>query len=252
MPTKNEILAVRALRQRKTRHIERKFTVEGHKVVGEALASGWQVHGVFCASGTDAPDAWHAVQVSVRDMERMSNFSTPPGVLAVMGMPDDSSSMPGPGELTALRGLHLGLDGLSDPGNLGTIIRTADWFGLQEIWASSDTVDAFNPKVVQASMGAVFRVGVRYVDLEALLDLALDAGLHTAALDLEGTPLQTADLASRTRATLAVLGSESHGLRSTVAQRCNERIHIPGGGASESLNAAVAASIVLAFGYAMR
>lgn len=245
MPTKNEILAVRALRNRKTRQIECKFTVEGRKGVSEALASGWPVHGLFATADSGIPDGWNAERVSSREMERMSHFSSPPGVLAVMGMPGTTA-----GDLESFTAsppsLALALDGLSDPGNLGTIIRTADWFGCQRIWVSGDTVDAFNPKVVQATMGAIFRVGITVVDLKEFLLDCHQKSVTVAGLDLQGEPLPKARNRWSETHVMAVLGSESHGLSPSIKEACTDFITIPGGGGMESLNAAIAAGIVLA------
>ena len=166
MPTKNEILAVRALRNRKTRLDERKFVVEGFKGVEEAMASGWLMHGLHATADSNVPEAWGASRVSSKEMARMSTLKNPPGILAVMGMPEPEGD---PLDTEELSDFSLAIDGLSDPGNLGTIIRTADWFGVAGIWVSHDTVDPFNPKVVQATMGAIFRVSIRSVDLAPTL-----------------------------------------------------------------------------------
>lgn len=245
MPTKNEILAVRALRNRKTRFLERKFTVEGAKGVEEALNSGWIIHGLMATADADVPDSWGAERISPREMERMSNLKTPPGVLAVVGMPDTAVPLT-PGGASTLPKLSMALDGLSDPGNLGTIIRTADWFGMDGIWSSEMAVDAFNPKVVQATMGAIFRVPVWNVNLPEALTRCREHDARIIGLELEGESLWSACGVPDDRPVVAVVGSESHGLTAEIQALCTERVHIPGGGQSESLNASVAASIFMA------
>ena len=245
MPTKNEILAVRALRNRKTRILERKFTVEGAKGVEEALKSGWPIHNLLATADADIPEAWKAERISQREMERISNLKTPPGVLAVVGIPDASTPL-SPNGAAVLPPMTIALDGLSDPGNLGTIIRSADWFGMGGIWSSALSVDAFNPKVVQATMGAIFRVPVWNVNLLEVLTQYQANGARIIGLEMEGDSLWTVSNAVDERPVVTVLGSESHGLSPEIKVLCTELVHIPGGGQSESLNASVAASIFMA------
>ena len=246
MATKNEILAVRALRRRKARSLEGKFIVEGKKVVEEALSSGWQVHGLYARADADIPDNWGADQVTSREMERMSALHTPPGVLAVIGMQE----VPTPGPEAWLDGaaprLAIALDGLSDPGNLGTIIRTADWFGIAGIFAGTDTVDRFNPKVVQATMGALFRVPFWQADLVETLRPFVDAGVPVSGLQMEGHSVWSRLQSPSAGGRIIVIGSESHGLSEGVKHLCSEFLHIPGEGHSESLNASMAAGIAMA------
>ena len=243
MPTKNEILAVRALRNRKTRSEERKFVVEGLKGVEEALSSGWLVHGLYGTADCRAPEDWEAERVSTKDMSRMSTLKAPPGILAVMGMPEEGDTEPDVEDPAAFA---LAIDGLSDPGNLGTIIRTADWFGVSGIWISHGSVDPFNPKVVQATMGAIFRLPIWSVDLPVTLHKLSAQEVSIQGLELAGESLWEREKRTPPAARVAVVGSESHGLSEEVRKVCSEFIHIPGGGQSESLNASMAAGIVMA------
>jgi RNA methyltransferase, TrmH family len=244
MPTKNEILAVRDLRNRKSRKLERKFTIEGVKGVNEALRSGWQVHGLYSTADAGVPDEWGSERVSTKDMERMSAMRTAPGVLAVMGIPD--TALPDFSQsLEDVPPFTVALDGVSDPGNLGAIVRTADWFGIPGIWVSEDTVDPFNPKVVQATMGAIFRVAIWSVDLAGVLTELGQKGVQIRGLDLDGDALWSSGFESDDWG-VAVVGSESHGLSPAVKEACSGCVHIPGTGLSESLNAAMAAGIVMA------
>ncbi len=246
MPTKNEILAVRALMRRKTRGVERKFVAEGRKVVEEALASGWPVHGLYATAGAEVPAHWGAEQVAAREMERMSSLQTPPGVLAVLGIPE--MVIPQPADLAepGTPKLVLALDGIADPGNLGTIIRTADWFGMSGIFLGGGAVDHFNPKVVQATMGALFRVPVWTLDLRMALGQAVSNNIPVCGLDLEGRSVWDAATPPLPDLRILVVGSESHGISEGVKSMCTEFLHIPGAGRSESLNASMAAGIAMA------
>ena len=246
MPTRNDILFVRSLRDRNTRISERKFVVEGHKCVAEALRSGWPVMGLYATQDSACPEDWGAATASTKDMERMSSFKKAPGVLAVMEMPDPEIPSAQDWATEAAVPFGLAVDGLSDPGNLGTLLRTADWLGIQGVWASGRVVDAFNSKAVQASMGAVFRVPVWRCDLPATLTSLASAGARVMGMDMEGEDVWAMDGEPTCVAPwVAVLGSESHGLSTEVAAACTGRIHIPGKGGSESLNATMAAGMVL-------
>ena len=228
--------------------MERKFVVEGHKCVAEALESGWPIHGLFCTEASACPDLWNAEAVQSKEMDRMSAFKTAPGILAVVGMPDESVPSPEAWSLDdASVPFGLAVDGLSDPGNLGTLLRTADWFGMKGIWVSRQTVDMFNAKAIQASMGAVFRVDTWIVDLPELVVQLAKSSAEVFGLDMDGDALWSLEGApSIGRKWCAVVGSESHGLSDAVRDACSQRLHIPGAGGSESLNASIAGGIVLA------
>ena len=247
MPTRNEILAVRSLRHKVDRYTERKFVVEGQKCVTEALSSGWKVHGLYVTENMEDAAWTGAERVSAKEMDRMSQLKSAPGLLAVVGMPEPTAPSPAAwSRQSDMPPISLALDGLSDPGNLGTIIRTADWFGIAGIWSAKGGVDPFNPKVVQASMGAVFRVNVWEVDLPETLRELNECGVRTVAMAMDGPSLwQEGGAPSVEEKWLGVVGSESHGLSPGVAEACSSAVHIPGGGASESLNASVAAGMVL-------
>mgnify|MGYP005690953201 CR=1 FL=1 len=247
MPTRNDISFIRSLRDKNTRHMERKFVVEGHKCVSEALNSGWPIHGLFCTEASHCPGSWNAEPVQSKDMDRMSAFKTAPGVLAVVGMPDVVSPSPDAWSHDgASVPFGLVVDGLSDPGNLGTLLRTADWFGLKGIWVSRNTVDVFNAKTIQASMGAVFRVVAWPVDLPELVLELSKSSTEIHGLDMAGLGLWSLEGKPTTgHKWCAIVGSESHGLSEAVGEVCPQRLHIPGAGGSESLNASMAAGIVL-------
>ena len=225
MLSKSEIKDIRALSQKKFRDERRLFVVEGEKLVAEALASDLEVMRVL---RTD--------EIGQETMSRISMLSTPSPVLAVVRMPDPTAVEIDPS------GLTLALDSLRDPGNVGTIIRLADWFGIRNIIASDDTVDIYNPKVVQATMGAVFRVKFSYCDLPSAL-----AGVPCPVYGtyLEGENVYESELSSNG---VIVMGSESNGISESVGECVTHKITIPpfssGRTVCESLNVAVAAAVI--------
>lgn len=238
----NEIKRVKALQQKKFRDETGLFMVEGEKMVDEAVASPFKVENIYRREdiGEDA-------------MKRISALSSPSPVLAVVRKPEDIY-IDEVGKLTSLLskgGLYLALDTIRDPGNLGTILRIADWFGIDAVFATKDTVDAFNPKVVQATMGAIFRVKMHYVDLPALSDVVLTAGGKIFGTFLDGLNIYSRPLANGDEApVLIVIGNESEGISPAMAKLVTDRLYIPPYPAddpgSESLNAAVATALTVA------
>ena len=231
--TQSEIKFVRSLRDRKVRDAEGLFVVEGEKMVAEAVASALEVVSVFRASET-GPKA----------MERITNLSSPSPVLAVVRKPEPDFSVPGPG-------LYLALDSLRDPGNLGTVIRIADWFGIKRIFASEDSVDVFNPKVVQSTMGAIFRVGITYTSIPGLCRSVAGGGGKVYGTFLDGSNLYGQDLDNGISSpSVIVIGNEAHGISKETAREVTHRLYIPpypgDTPGSESLNAAVATAITVA------
>ena len=238
----NEIKRVKALQQKKFRDETGLFTVEGEKMVDEAVASPFKVEKIYRREdiGEDA-------------MKRISALSSPSPVLAVVRKPEDIY-IDEVSKLTSLLskgGLYLALDTIRDPGNLGTILRIADWFGINAVFATKDTVDVFNPKVVQATMGAIFRVKMHYVDLPALSDVVLTAGGKIFGTFLDGLNIYSRPLDNGDDApVLIVIGNESEGISPTMAKLVTDRLYIPPYPAddpgSESLNAAVATALTVA------
>ncbi len=176
------------------------------------------------------------------DMERMTHLSTAPDVIAVYRIPEHSVS---PQQLCGK--LSLALDRIQDPGNLGTIIRLADWFGIHDIVCSPDTVDLYNPKVVQATMGAIARVRVSYAPLPQLLTAMRDTGEHIYGTFLDGTDIYAEHLSSHG---IIVMGNEGSGISDAVAATVDRRLLIPSYPAGvttiESLNVAIATAITVA------
>lgn len=238
----NEIKRVKALQQKKFRDETGLFTVEGEKMVDEAVASPFKVENIYRREdiGEDA-------------MKRISALSSPSPVLAVVRKPEDIY-IDEVSKLTTLLskgGLYLALDTIRDPGNLGTILRIADWFGIDAVFATKDTVDVFNPKVVQATMGAIFRVKMHYVDLPALSDVVLTAGGKIFGTFLDGLNIYSRPLDNGDEApVLIVIGNESEGISPAMAKLVTDRLYIPPYPAddpgSESLNAAVATALTVA------
>ena len=226
MLTNAEIKSIRALREKKFRDAEGLFVVEGEKMVAEALASSFEVVRVL-----------RVEDIGASAMERISLCATPSPVLAVVRMPLESVPDRIPG------GLTLALDSVRDPGNFGTILRIADWFGVSQVFASPDSVETFNPKTVQASMGSVFRVRVARCDIAALCAEFSSAGRRVYGTVLDGENIYSAQLASDG---LVVMGNESNGISAEVIRRLDSRLRIPSfGGGAESLNVAVATAVTL-------
>ena len=234
MLSNNEIKWIRSLREKKYRDLHGCFAVEGEKLVSEALASGWEILGV-----------WRREEIGGKAMERISALSSPSPVLAVVRKP-----APLPAAVPDT-GLCLALDGIHDPGNLGTILRCADWFGVRMVYASPDSVDLYNPKVVQATMGAIFRIAFRYTDIPALCHAftAADGAVYGTFLD-GGNIYHKALYTGEDRPVLVITGSEADGISPDVEAAVSDRLYLPpyppDDPGSESLNAADATALTLA------
>jgi TrmH family RNA methyltransferase len=237
--TKSQVKYIQSLGHKKFRDGEAVFVAEGPKIVEELL----RVAGIRCRqvyalkewiSAADLPEDVPVQAVSEADLERLSGLSTPNRVLALFEKP----SFPLP---DFHEGMTVVLDGIQDPGNLGTIIRTADWFGISRVLCTGDSADVFNAKAIQSTMGSIGRVQVIYDDdLAELMRQYPDLPVYAAVLggrDLFGM--------QRTRKGWLVIGNESRGIRPGLLELATDRITIPGSGRAESLNAAVAAGIIL-------
>lgn len=238
----NEIKRVKSLQQKKFRDEAGLFVVEGEKMVDEARKSRFAVEAVY-----------HRDEIGEEAMKRISSLASPSPVLAVVRKPediyvDDPASLSG---LFASGGLFLSLDTIRDPGNLGTILRIADWFGIDAVFAAKDTVDVFNPKVVQSTMGAIFRVKMHYVDLPSLTRQVLAAGGKVYGTFLDGRNMYSQPLETgKDKPAVIVIGNESEGISDAMAALVSDRLYIPPYPAddpgSESLNAAVATAVTVA------
>ena len=201
-------------------------------MVNEALNSGFVIDSIFRRD-----------DIGEKAMSQISNLATPSPILAVINIPDNKELL----KNSEIKGLSLALDSISDPGNMGTIMRIADWFGINTVYACGHTVDIYNPKVVQASMGAIFRVRVIYADIERVISDYNSAGKPIYGTFLEGENIYQADLSSEG---LIIMGNESEGINATLKESIERKISIPPYPTSnltpESLNVAVATGIICA------
>lgn len=226
---------VRALHQRKFRDSEGLFLVQGRKLVSELPASGLEVVELHATAAVAAELALANARIAeVHDLARMGTFEHGNEVVAVVKKPDPARlCMPGQGAFV------LAADDVRDPGNLGTLLRIADWFGAEQLWCSEQSVEVWNPKCVQASMGSIFRVPVVYTDLPSALQQCAEWKLHIYKAEAKGTDVFSVKLS---RPAVLVLGSESHGLSQGVLDAPGISIGIPSFGGAESLNVSVAAA----------
>jgi len=234
--TKGALKHARSLQQKKFRDQHGQFLVQGPKVVGELLRAGWPVVEVFATADQAERMALRgATIVAAHELERVGTLESGNEVIAIARRPAASATVAdvAPGELV------LAVDGVRDPGNLGTLIRLADWFGVRRLWCAQGSVDAYNPKTVQSAMGALFRVNVSVVDLPVLLGRQQEQGVAVYLASMEGRSVFEVELKPRA---VLVLGSESHGLSEQVRALKATLIGIPRGGGSESLNVATAAA----------
>lgn len=231
----NQIKLIKSLSDKKYRDKYGLFVVEGEKLVAEAEASDFKIEEVF-----------YKEEIGEKAMERISSLSSPSPVLAVVRKRECRYG--GNGQLTA--GLYLALDGIKDPGNMGTMIRLADWFGIKTVYAADGSVDIYNPKVVQATMGALFRTDFMYTDLTDLCSRTAAGGGTVYGTFLSGRNIYESDLETgAVSPVMIVIGNESDGISDRVASVVSERISIPsfheGRPGAESLNAAVAAAVTV-------
>ncbi len=228
--TKAELSRLRSLREKKHREALGCFVVEGEKVVAELLAAKFSFLEIFATAAWTGP---RTCEITGEEMARISHFPAPSSVLAVGKIAREPLT---PGALD--HGLTLALDGVQDAGNVGTLLRIADWFGLDRVILSPDCADLFHQKVINASMGSFARVRAHTADLAPFLAAAKVPvlGCDLAGDDVHGLP--------GLRDAVIVVGSEGHGLSAAVKKSVTRLVTIPRFGGAESLNAAVAAAIV--------
>ena len=240
MLTKNTIKQIASLRQQKFRKELGLFVVEGRKMVEELLHSHFETVGLYATEAflADYPTFADAEIASEVQMQQMSGQDTPPGILAVVRIPVQ-------GDIKTSSHFVLALDGIANPGNMGTLIRTAEWFGINDVVCSNDCVELWNPKTVQATMGSLLRVKVWKTDLPVFLQKAKGEGKAVYGALLNGEDLF--QMPTKPEGVI-VIGSESHGIRPEVMPCITHPVTIPrvGGSATESLNAAVAGGIIIA------
>lgn len=245
MISKNKQKYIRSLELKKYRNEEQAFVAEGTKLVGDMLPA-------FRCRLLVATPEWFAtrkalppcekIEVSDEELRKVSFQKNPQEVLAIFSIPQWNPADAQPGQT-----LVLALDGIQDPGNMGTIVRLADWFGIEHIVCSTDTVDVFNPKTVQATMGALSRVQVHYTDLPNYLQEQRAKGIPLYGTFLDGENMYEKTL---TPNGILVMGNEGNGVRPEVERIIDEKLYIPSfppeRETSESLNVAIATSIVCA------
>lgn len=240
MLSKSKIKYIQSLGQKKFREAEGCFIAEGPKVIAELLtARHGAVREIFALKewineNIQLIDECSCTEVSAQELEKISQLSTPNKVLAVV------EEFEIPGEIITKGSITLVLDGIRDPGNLGTILRIADWFGVEQLVCSADSANMYNPKVVQASMGSIARVRVLYTDTVDWLSRQKDTRIYAAVLDGQDITQMTKPAEG-----IIIIGNESQGIRPELLGCANVKITIPRKGKAESLNAAVAAGIIL-------
>lgn len=239
MLSKSQISFVNALHLKKNRKDRSLFLVEGIKSISEFINSKYQVDSIYCTGASlvkfnDLSPSIKLYEISESDLKKISTLNTPQDALAIIRIPEKTPLR----SESFLNKYTLVLDGIQDPGNLGTIIRTADWFCFSEIICSDDTVEAFNPKVVQASMGSLSRISVHYTNLSFFIR---DMGLPVYGALLEGDSVYTNEFS---RPGLIILGNEGKGISESIIELITDKITIPRFGNAESLNVAVSASII--------
>ncbi len=241
--SKNEIKYLRSLQLKKFRQKYLEFTVEGYKSVNEFMKedyeAGWYKLEDVYATGEYMEKLLHPFgckEVTDDDLAKVSAFATSPGVIATVGLiPEYFSSLE-----DNLEELCLCLDDIRDPGNLGTIIRLADWYGLKHVFCSPACVDAYNPKTVAANMGSLARVRVMVTDLEELIDHS--GIMHVYGAVMTGEPHYGINDNQRR---ILVIGNEANGISDPIRRRLTRLVTIPRLGQAESLNAAMATAILL-------
>lgn len=246
MINKNDVKLIRSLSLKKYRQRYKKFIVEGEKSVIEAIKfKNDDLEKLYCTHEFTEKNniilnkILHLVQiVTQNELESISNLKNNTSVIAILEIKDYL-------DLTVLNDskLLLYLDAISDPGNLGTIVRTAEWYGVDALICSPDCVDLYNPKVVQATMGSIFRLPVFAIDFNSLISLKDDNYINKYVMVMEGKDVYNYDFSFPM---IIVIGNESNGVSEDIIAKCTERITIPSANrVVDSLNASVATSIVL-------
>ena len=235
MLSKNQVKLIQKLHQKKYRNELNLFIVEGKKSINEFLQAGYTPQLLIATEAFTTSVPQHLITpVSKDELRKVSTLQNPDEGLAVFEQPKHKGILQ--------EGVIVALDNVQDPGNLGTIIRLCDWFGVETLLCNTQTVDCYNPKVVQASMGSLTRVAVHYLDLAAFLTTT---ALPVYTMDLEGENLYTATFP---KDCILILGNEANGISAEVRALSNEVITIPRFSKhqrTESLNVAMAGAIIL-------
>jgi TrmH family RNA methyltransferase len=235
MVSKNQIKLISSLHQKKQRSANQLFFAEGVKVIQELLQSNFELEHLYTTSNDfESVQASKRTVINEQELKKISALSTPNSCLAVFKIPADNPVIES--------GLILALDDIRDPGNLGTIMRLCDWFGIKQIICSKGTVDIYNPKVVQATMGSITRVNVNYIDLKNFLD---KTKLPVFGTFMDGENIYQSNLPQNA---VIIMGNEGNGISAEIEKMITARLTIPRFGElqkTESLNVASATAIVL-------
>lgn len=228
----NQKKYVNSLKQKKYRQQHQAFVVEGEKMVNELISSEFEIEFVFVVKEFSINYS-EAIQISVDEMKSISSLATPSNYLAVVKQKIITSKL-------NLKGLTIALDNIKDPGNLGTIVRTADWFGVNQIVCSNECVDVFNSKVIQATMGSIFRMNITYTELPDFFKNAKNIPVYGALLEGDNVYKNGIDAKN----SILLMGSESFGINKELLPFITHKIMIPKFGLAESLNVAVATGVL--------
>lgn len=239
MFTKNRKKLIKSLHQKKYRDLHGLFLVEGEKMVRELQneansPSTFDIEAVYTTKSS-SPNFPLSEEISDEDMQSISTFKNASGVLALVKQPSLDIDFKS-------KTSTLILDNLKDPGNLGTIIRSAEWFGIDMVILSNETVELYNPKTVQATMGSIFRIPIWRSDLSTSIERLKAEGFTLYAADMNGQDIKNEPWATKKG---LIVGSEAHGLSEVSRTQTDKVVSIKGSGKAESLNAGVAASIII-------
>lgn len=232
--SKNQIKLITSLQKKKYRTKHNLFIAEGTKVVNEFLNSNFKLNALFCVDEENYISDYECTLISSEELKKISSLISPNNVLALFEIPEKHS--------LKNEGLIVVLDEINDPGNLGTIIRLCDWFGVNQLICSENTVDCFNPKVVQASMGSLTRISIMYSNI---LEYLKNSNLPKYAADMDGENVYKTKLPKNA---ILVMGNEANGISKDVYSSISKTISIPRFGdlqKTESLNVATATAILL-------
>ena len=238
MISKNQIKFIKSLKQKKFRVSNKCFVVEGNKNVLEIINSNYEILNLFAIKNWLESNKIKYVfpvhQIKEQDLQRITSLNSSPMVLAVVKIPITQN-------INNFLGVNIAFDNISDPGNLGTIIRICDWFGIKNIYLSENSVDAYNPKVVQSTMGSISRVNIIYTELDQLInDVPKDVDIYAAVMN--GEKLNDILIGKNS---LIFFGNESNGISIDLLNKIQTKITIPRIGNADSLNVSVSSGIIL-------
>jgi len=245
MISQSKIKLINSLSKKKYRDLNKLFIAEGEKLVFDLIQSSVEIKWVITQNEWlekhSIPKNIEVIETSYQYLKKISQLKTPPHIIAICKIPLKELS-----ESFVSNSLSLALDDIQDPGNLGTIIRLADWFGIQNIICSTNTVDAYNPKVIQASMGAITRVNIFYTNLKKFIESQINIETPVYGTFLDGDNIYTQKLASNG---IIVMGNEGNGISASIENLISQKLLIPTFSnhleVSESLNVSTATAITL-------